>query len=133
MLQGLAVSFLLIPYFNQVFWQKVDPTPVLESGWEVVKALGVSAVLVLAVQSRWLPLFYPLALASSLTAFFMLSIVGVLFFLFILGEENRNSTLRDFVTLLLPGMVFAALLIAGIDLARAYAENIQGWILPTSF
>ncbi|NOZ72671.1 MAG: DUF2085 domain-containing protein [Chloroflexi bacterium] len=132
MLQGLAVSFFLIPYFNQVFWREPDPTPILDNRWQLFTALAVSAVLVLAVQSRWLPLFYPLAILSSATAFFMLSIVGILVLLFVLREENKNSTAADFVTLLLPGMVFAALLIGAIDLARAYAEHSQGWILPTS-
>ncbi len=125
-LQGYAVSMLLIPYFNQVFWTEWQREPVLQHGREVAQMLAVGALLVLAVSSRWPPLFYPLALLSSGAAFMMLSIVGVLVFLLLLGEDNQNRTWRDFISLLLPGMVFAALLIGAIDLARGYAETVLG-------
>lgn len=129
-MQGYAVSMLLIPYFNQVFWREYSSEPVLQRPREVGVMFVVGGVLVLAVHSRWQPLFYPLAILSAGTAFMMLSIVGVLLWLLLLREENNNRSARDFLTLLAPGMVFAALLILGIDVARAFVENRLGAGFP---
>ena len=130
MMQGYAVSFLLIPYFNQVFWAESRPEPVLQRSSEVVQMGVLGGLVVLAVASRWPPLFYPLAILSSGAAFMMLSIVGQLLFLLFLREENKNHSWRDFLSLLAPGMVFAVMLIGAIDLARGAAEAALGWQLP---
>ena len=130
-LQGLAVSFLFLPFFNLVFWAEPDPRPVLQSGWELVQALGLGALVVLAVASGWALLFYPLAFLSVAGTVLMLSLVGSLFVLLALREENTNRTLGDFFSLFLPGMAFAALLLLSIDLFRAFAESNLGLTLPS--
>lgn len=130
-LQGLAVSFLFLPFFNQAFWAEPDFRPVIQSGRELAQALGLGAVVVLAVVSGWPPLFYPLAFLSIASTVLMLSLVGTLFVLLVLKEENSNRTFGDFLSLFLPGMAFAALLLLAIDLFRAYAESNLGMVLPT--
>jgi uncharacterized membrane protein len=130
-LQGLAVSFLFLPFFNQAFWAEPAPDRVLQNGRELAQALGLGALVVLAVVSGWPPLFYPLAFLSVAATVLMLSLVGTLFVLLALREENSNRTLGDFFSLFLPGMAFAALLLLAIDLFRAYAESALGMVLPT--
>lgn len=130
-LQGLAVSFLFLPFFNQAFWAAPEPARVLQNGRELVLALGLGVLVVLAVVSGWPPLFYPLAFLSVATTVLMLSLVGALFVLLILKEENSNRTIGDFFSLFLPGMAFAALLLLAIDLFRAFAESNLGLVLPT--
>jgi len=130
-LQGLAVSFLFLPFFNLAFWAEPDPRPVLQNGGELAQALGLGALVVLAVASGWPIFFYPVAILSVAATVLMLSLVGALFVLLALREENTNRTVGDFLSLLLPGMAFAALLLLGIDLFRAFAENNLGMVLPT--
>ncbi len=130
-LQGLAVSFLFLPFFNLAFWADADIRPVLQNGWELAQALGLGALVVLAVTSGWTLLFYPLAILSVVGTVLMLSLVGALFVLLALREENSNRTLGDFFSLFLPGMAFASLLLLGIDLFRAFAESSLGMVLPT--
>ncbi len=130
-LQGLAIGFLFLPFFNGAFWADPDPDRVLRSGWELAQALGIGALTVVAVASGWEPLFYPLALLSVAGAALMLSLVGTLLVMLLLREENSNRTFGDFLSLFLPGMAFTALLILSIDLFRAFAESNLGMVLPT--
>jgi uncharacterized membrane protein len=130
-LQGLALSFLFLPFFNGVFWADPKPDRVLQNGWELAQALGLGALAVWAVVSGWMVLFYPLAFLSVAGTVLMLSMVGALFVMLLLKEENSNRTVGDFFSLLLPGMAFAALLLLGIDLFRSFAESSLGMVLPT--
>ena len=129
-LQGLAVSFLFLPFFNQVFWAEPQPQRVLQSGPELAQALGVGVLFMLAVVSGWPPLFYPLAFLSAGTTALVLSLVGTLFAVLLLRQENANRTWGDFISLFLPGAAFAALLILGVDLLRAFAEAKLGPMFP---
>jgi len=119
LLQGIAVSMLFIPLFNQIFWREPDPSPIL-TGWrDLGYVLGGAALLGMAVHSRWLPLFYPLAFLSTAGAFLLLSLVGMVLVVQVLGSDNMAESWRDFFLFLLFGMAFAILLIAGMDALRA--------------
>ncbi len=131
LLQGLAICFLFLPYFNQVFWAYPDPTPILRGGRDLLMALIVGAVIVVAVNTTWPPLFYPLAILSTGGAFFLLSMVGTMFALLILRQENSNRTARDFATFFVPGMALAVLLLLSVNLLRSYAQLNLGFALPT--
>ena len=130
MLQGVAVSMFFLPFFNQVFWRDPDPRPVLRDWRDLGALLLVGAFLILAVNSYWPPLFYPLALISSLGAFLLLSLAGVLVMVMLLRAENWAQTWGDFLRFLLPGMAFAVLLIAGMDALRAWGEAAWGLRFP---
>ncbi|HEY81255.1 MAG TPA: DUF2085 domain-containing protein [Caldilineae bacterium] len=122
MLQGVAVSMLFLPFFNQVFWRQPDPRPALRGWRDMAAMLLLAALLTLAVNSRWPALFYPLAALSSLGAFLLLSLAGALITVMALRAENAAETWGDFLRFLLPGMAFAVLLILAIDGLRAWGE-----------
>ena len=127
MLQGVAISMLFLPFFNQVFWRRPHPRPIL-GGWRELGALLLlTAALTLAVHSRWTPLFYPLAFLSAAGVFLLLSLVGMLMVVLLFGAENSADSPRDFMAFFIPGMAFALLLIAGIDALRAWAESRWGF------
>ena len=130
MLQGVAVSMFFLPFFNQVFWQEPDPRPVLSRWRDLGVLLLLAAILTLAVNSRWTPLFYPLAFLSVAGAFLLLSLVGVLLVMILLRAENTARSARDFLLFFIPGMAFATLLIVGIDILRAWAETTLGFSMP---
>ena len=130
MLQGIAVSMLFLPFFNQVFWREPELRPILTRWRDLGLLLLLAAGLTLAVNSRWPILFYPLAFLSVAGAFLLLSLVGVLVVMMILRAENTATSARDFVLYLIPGMAFATLLIVGIDGLRAWAESSLGFSLP---
>jgi uncharacterized membrane protein len=130
MLQGIAISMFFLPFFNQVFWRRPDPRPVL-AGWkDLAIILLLTGVLTLAVNSQWGPLFYPLAALSVAGVFLLLSLVGTLVFVMLFRAENTGETGQDFVRFFIPGMAFAVLLIAGIDALRAWAQSSLGFSLP---
>ncbi len=130
MLQGVAVSMFFLPFFNQVFWREPDPRPAL-TGWrDLGLLLLLAALLALAVNSRWTPFFYPLALLSTAGAFLLLSLVGMLVVVLLFRAENTAETGRDFLLFFLPGMAFAVLLITGIDALRAWAQASLGFSMP---
>ncbi len=129
-LQGLAICFLFLPIFNQTFWMEEDSRPLLGSGRDLAAALAAAGIVFLAVNSRWLPLFYPLALLSAAGAFLLLSMVGILFLLLFLHRENSNRTWRDLLAWLLPGMAAAGLFIAGVGMVRSWLELHLGLTIP---
>jgi uncharacterized membrane protein/uncharacterized membrane protein YeaQ/YmgE (transglycosylase-associated protein family) len=131
LLQGLAVSMLFLPFFNRVFWREPDPRPVLRRWRDVGLLLLITAGLALAVHSRWLPLFWPLALLSTLGVLLLLSLIGALLLVMLMRAENRAETWRDLLAFLLPGLAFAVLLIAGIDTLRAWLESFVKLPPPT--
>jgi len=129
MLQGVAISMLFLPFFNQVFWREPDPQPVLANWREFGRILLLAALFTLAVNSRWLPLFYPLALLAVAGVFLLLSLVGMLIVVMALHAENTAESFQDFVRFFVPGMAFATLLIIGIDALRAWAEGAFGFFI----
>jgi len=130
MLQGVAVSMFFLPFFNQVFWREPDPRPAL-TGWrDLGLILLLASALAVAVNSRWTPLFYPLAFLSVAGVFLLLSLVGMLVVVMLFRAENTGESWRDFALFFIPGMTFATLLIAGIDALRAWAEVHWGFSLP---
>ncbi len=130
MLQGVAVSMFFVPFFNQVFWQNTDPRPVLTDWKDLGLLLLLVGILALAVNSRWTPFFYPLALLSTVGAFLLLSLVGMLFVVQILRADNTAESWWDFLVFFVPGMAFAILLIVGLDALRAWGESSFGLSMP---
>ena len=129
-LQGIAVSMLVLPFFNQAFWHHPDPRPVLARGRDLMVILLLAGALVVGVHSRWPALFYPLAILSTLGVFLLLSLVGVLITVLILRAENQARTWRDFLAFLLPGMAFAVTLILAMDTLRSGLEHLLGMHIP---
>ena len=130
MLQGVAVSMFFLPFFNQVFWREPDPRPAL-TGWrDLALVLLLTALLTLAVNSRWTPLFYPLAFLSVAGVFLLLSLVGMLVVVMLFRAENTAESPRDFLLFFVPGMAFAVLLITGVDALRAWLETTLGFSMP---
>ena len=130
MLQGVAVSMFFLPFFNQVFWRLPDSRPVL-TGWrDLGLILLLAALLAVAVNSRWTPLFYPLAFLSVVGAFLLLSLVGTLMAVMVFRAQNTAESGRDFLLFFIPGMAFATLLIISIAALRAWAEATLGFSLP---
>ena len=130
MLQGVAVSMFFLPFFNQVFWREPDPRPVL-TGWrDLGLVLLLAALLTLAVNSRWTPLFYPLAFLSVAGVFLLLSLVGMLVVAMLFRAENSAESPRDFLLYFVPGLAFATIFILGMDALRAWAETSLGFSMP---
>jgi uncharacterized membrane protein len=63
-LMGITLGSFIYVMFNSVVWRNPVKAPILASSGELLALLGLDAVLVLAVQSNWDILLYPLTLAS---------------------------------------------------------------------
>jgi uncharacterized membrane protein len=63
-LMGISVGSFTFVMFNTSVWSAPNPDSIFESRSEFFVLLGLGAVIVVAVQSEWLPLLYPLTLLS---------------------------------------------------------------------
>ncbi len=124
--QGIAVSMLFLPFFNQVFWRQPDPRPVLRGWRDLGSVILLTVLLALAVHSRWPPLFYPLALLSSFGVILLLSLVGMLLVVLAFGVENQADGAKDFALFFVPGLAFALLLIFSVNIFRSWMEARWG-------
>lgn len=63
-LMGISLGSVMFVLFNSVMWQDPSHSPILAGPTELFALLGLGALLILAVQSGWGLLLYPLALVS---------------------------------------------------------------------
>ncbi|RME85172.1 MAG: DUF2085 domain-containing protein [Caldilineae bacterium] len=123
LLQGIAIGYLYIPFFNRVFWAKARAPEKAADMRELFMALILAALLALAVESRYLPFFYPLAILSTASAFLFLSSLGVLLLVVAFGAESQARAPRELLTYLLPAMTLAATFLAGLGWLRSTIES----------
>ncbi len=130
-LQGLTMSGLIYPVFNQSVWQQWRPEPSLRG----FKDLGVLVLAVLAVDALVLTR-QPVVLA----ALGYLSVAGVLVILtaiqtvlvvFLTGRANRSRSWRDLAIFVVAGFGLALAMIGAINVLRfSLTGTWAGFDLP---
>ena len=122
---GLAMSALIYPIFNQTLWDKYTSQPVMSSFADLAKALLLAASLIALALSHWPPALYVLALASAASAMVLLTMLNTMIILMIARYENRLADWRQAWLPLLVGLTLATLQIGCLDALR-YAI-FQSW------
>ena len=108
-LNGLALSIIVYPIFNFLFWKEANPERVIRNGRELCYLLIPSALLVWIVQTQVSVLLYPVAALSILGVLVMLTIVNTMIILIVTRRESKAESWRDAVLPLLLGMLAAFL------------------------
>lgn len=115
---GIGMSAVLLPIFNQTVWKDWIELPLLYS-WRQLTTIVLLVLLIdLAILSENAFLLYPLALLSSATILFILTMLYTVIWILLLKKENNYQTLNDLSGLLIAGFTTAILQIALMDLGR---------------
>jgi uncharacterized membrane protein len=118
LLNGLALSAILLPMVNYSLWRDPTPRRVIQ-GWRdlvvLLALVGGAAGLVLV---GWPLLLVPLALASAAGILIMLTMIYTIIVVMVTGRENCYSSWREALTPLTVGMALAVLMVGLIALVR---------------
>lgn len=123
---GLGISISILPVFNQTFWKDWQNEPLLASWQQMLELLVLEALLIgvtLTENPLWL---YPLAVLTSLTILFILSMVYSIVLMMIFKAENSFESLRAGWHYLLGGVLVALTQIAVMDAGRYFLTHTWG-------
>ena len=126
LLNGLALFFFVYPIFGFTLWREPSREPVIRNLGELAALLPIIAVLVLAIQTEFAALLYPLALLSSLGVILMLVIINSMIAAIVLRREGYARTWRQALVPLTTGAALALLEIAAIAALRSYLTRTMG-------
>ena len=117
-LNGLALSIIVLPVFNFTLWREASPRQSIRNFRELAVAVALAAVIVLIVQAELDFLLYPLAIMSTLGVLVMLTAVNTMIILIVARWENTAETGLDALLPLSLGLLATLIEIAGMDLLR---------------
>jgi uncharacterized membrane protein len=105
MLNGLAMSIIVLPVFNFTLWKRGSPERTIHGFGELGLMMAVAAVIVYVVQLQSAALLYPVALLSTLSVLIMITLVNSMIVLIVIRREAVAETWRDAVLPLALGLV----------------------------
>jgi len=117
-LVGISLATLVYPAFSQFAWKDARNEPVLRSFKDLGLLLLISAVLVALILDGNPLILYPLAIASTLSVFLILTIVYTSVVLAVSRRENQAERWRDLFTPIVIGLTLAVIQIGAIDWLR---------------
>jgi uncharacterized membrane protein len=143
-LEGLVISWFLLPVVNVTFWSDksrlgrtedsaAEPGYVsgemasLDNLRDLGWLLAGGAAVVAAVSSGWTALLYPLALISSGMVVFLLSLVNGMMSLGLMRRAGRANTWRELAGPLSIGFALAVVELTAIAAFRAELTAQLGW------
>lgn len=131
MLNGLAVTGLVYPIFNQTLWGNWEHQPTIANFRELGGILVVAAVVVGIVLTGNPVALYPLALLSSLGVLVLLTITTSMIFMLATRSENQARNWREAFVPLAAGLTLTLAGILFIDVLRfAMTGTWAGFRIP---
>lgn len=118
LLGGIALGAYVYPAFQQTVWKHWRQAPALRGPADLAWLGGLGAFLYFAVASENPLLLYSLAIASSLSALVLLSVVFAALVLTAARRENRFTAWRELSLPLASGLGLALVQIGVFDLVR---------------
>lgn len=115
---GLAMITLVLPMFNMILWRRPPQTAPLRNLLDLLILYVAAAGVIVLVLLEQPAILIAAGLLSAAGVLLMFGIVGCIGFLTLAGGENTLETWRDLQAPALAGLIFAFLVIGGIDLAR---------------
>ena len=125
-LEGIALAAVMLPVFNQTMWADATDERSLHNLRELgVVALGGIAV-ILVVLAEPPALLYPLALLSSGTVLWMLTLINSVLATIAARRENYAFGWQDAAPFMVVGLAMTLAELSTIDLGRAYLTRLLG-------
>jgi hypothetical protein len=125
-LEGIALAGVVLPVFNQTMWFNATDERSLRDLREL-GLIALAGVVVIGIMLAEPPaLLYPLAILSSGSVLWMLTLINSVLVTVFARRENRAITWRDAAPLMLVGLAMTLIELSTIDLGRAYLTRLLG-------
>lgn len=116
---GLGIAAVLFPAFNQTVWTDQEDKKAALSGWKpFALLLGIQISLDLLVLTESPFILYPLAIISVLGVWILLTMIYMIVWIMLMGQDNQFTKLRQAWLPLLAGFTIALIQTTAIDLLR---------------
>ena len=125
-LEGIALAGVVLPIFNQTMWADATGERALRDWRELGVVMLGGAAMILIVLAEPPVLLYPLALLSSASVLWMITLINSVLATILARRENRASSWRAAAPMLLVGLAMALVELSTIDFGRAYLTNLLG-------
>ncbi len=124
--EGIALAGVVLPIFNQTMWADATGERALRNVRElgVVMLGGIAMILIVLAEPPLL--LYPLAILSSGSVLWFITLINSFMATIIARRENRASSWRQAAPMLLVGLALALVELSVIDFGRAYLTNLLG-------
>jgi uncharacterized membrane protein len=124
--EGIALAGIVLPVFNQTMWGNATDERSLRDLREL-GMIALAAVVVIGIVLAEPPmLLYPLAILSSASVLWMLTLINSVLVTIAARRENRALTWRDAAPLMVVGLAVALAELSAIDLGRVYLTRSLG-------
>jgi uncharacterized membrane protein len=125
-LEGIALAGVVLPVFNQTMWANATDERSLRNLRELGLVVLVGIVIIGIVLAEPPALLYPLAILSSGSVLWMLTLINSVLVTIFARQENRAVTWRNAAPLMLVGLAMTLAELSTIDLGRAYLTRALG-------
>ena len=130
-LNGVAVSGLVFPMFNQTLWRRWEDRPTIRDLRELGGVVLAAAAVILMVLSDNPTVLYPLALLSAAGVLLLLTMTNSMIFMLLTRTENKATNWRETFVPLAAGLTMALAMIVLIDVARyTFTGTWGGFVIP---
>jgi uncharacterized membrane protein len=119
-LVGMSMSIVLVPAFNQALWGDGVGEPPLRGWRDLAPLIGVELAQAALIYTLHPWLLYPISIYSSLGVLAMFVLLGAMVWVMAVGREGCCLSWRGAWLPLLWGLVFAGLIVGGMDGLRFY-------------
>jgi len=120
LLEGLALTVIVLPILNFTLWRDPKREPVIRSLIEMLAILPLVGLLILVIEAQIDVLLYPLAIASSLGVVILLTMIDTILVVVVLRREGSAQSWRQLVVPITAGLALAVVQISALGLLRAY-------------
>jgi uncharacterized membrane protein len=115
---GIGMAAILYPIFNQSIWADWMPISPITSMVDLFKLALVNTVIFLIINSGNILIMFSLALISSGTIIFMLSMIYTILITMLFKKENSFQHLKEIKWMALAGFCCAIFQIGAMDMMR---------------
>lgn len=117
-LMGAAMSVFLAPAFNQTMWADGVEEPTVRSWREFALLSAIELAVGVVIYLAEPILLYPVAIYSALAVVALFTCLGAMIFVMALARDGTLHSWREAWVPLAWGLVFALLVIGGMDVVR---------------
>ena len=125
-LEGIALAGVVLPVFNQTMWANATGEQSLRDLRELGLIVLASVIVIGVVLVEPPALLYPLAILSSGSVLWMMTLINSVLATLFARRENVALTWRDAIPAMLVGLAMALVELSAIDFARAYLTHLLG-------
>ena len=115
---GVCMAAVLYPIFHQTMWKDWRVQPSLASYVDIIKLVILTAIIYLTMHSDIMPIMFLMALVSTGTVVFMLTMIYTILVTMIFKKENTFSEFAEIKWMALAGLCLAIAQILAMDFIR---------------